>query len=257
MGLSYSRRIDRPDYKSLNPFVYFVDLYTFSQGNPFLNPQYTNAFQLTYNNKKELNISLGYSITDNLIMDVLLPDNANKSLYQTVQNLDKQFSYDLTIGYPTTITRFWNMDNTVTSTYNQIKSAGLGGIDYDRKKVNLTFNSGHTFTVTPSTTAELSGEFASAQIYGTYAIKPFYGIDLGLKRSFADKRLNLKFAVNDILNSRKARISSALPTLNYSLTQKQESRIFRVSLNYNFGSSTIKAIRERKTSVNDEEGRIK
>jgi len=257
LGLSYSRRIDRPDYKSLNPFIYFVDLYTFSQGNPFLNPQYTNAFQLTYNYKKELSIALGYSITNNLIMDVLLPDNASKSLYQTVQNLDKQFSYDLTIGYPTTITRFWSMDNTVTSTYNQIKSAGLGGVDYDRKKVNFTFNSSHTFTITPSTTAELSGEFASAQIYGTYAIKPFYGIDLGVKRTFVDKRLNLKFAINDILNSRKARISSALPTLNYSLMQKQESRIFRVSLNYNFGSSAIKAIRERKTSVNDEEGRIK
>jgi len=257
LGLSYSRRIDRPDYKSLNPFVYFVDLYTFSQGNPFLNPQYTNAFQLTYNYKKELNISLGHSITNNLIMDVLLPDNTKKSLFQTVQNLDKQFSYDLTIGYPTILTKFWSMDNTVTSTYNQIKSAGLGGTDYDRKKVNFTLNSSHTFTITPSTTAELSGEFASAQIYGTYAIKPYYGIDFGLKKSFIDKRLNLKFAINDILNTRVARISSALSSLNYNLRQKQESRIFRVSLNYSFGSSAIKAIRERKTSVTDEEGRIK
>ncbi|RNL51006.1 outer membrane beta-barrel protein [Pedobacter jejuensis] len=257
LGFSYSRRIDRPDYKSLNPFVYFVDLYTFLQGNPFLNPQYTNAFQLSYNYKKELNISLGYSITNNLILDVLLPDDANKTLYQTVQNLDKQFSYDLTIGYPTTITKFWSMDNTVTSTYNQIKSANLGGIDYDRKKVNFTLNSSHNFTITPSTTAELSGEFVSAQIYGTYAIKPYYGIDFGVKKSFLDKKLNLKFAINDILNSRKARISSALSTLNYNLTQKQESRIFRLSLNCSFGSNAIKATRERKTSVTDEEGRIK
>jgi len=257
LGFSYSRRIDRPDYKSLNPFVYFVDLYTFSQGNPFLNPQYTNAFQLTYNYKKELNISLGYSITNNLIMDVLLPDNAKKSLFQTVQNLDKQFSYNLTVGYPTTVTKFWSMDNTITSTYNQIKSADLGGLNYDRKKVNFTMNSSHNFTITPSTRAELSGEFASAQIYGTYAIKPYYGIDFGLKKSFIDKRLNLKFAINDILNTRVARISSALSSLNYNLRQKQESRIFRVSLNYSFGSSAIKAIRERKTSVTDEEGRIK
>ena len=257
LGFSYSRRIDRPDYKSLNPFVYFVDLYTFSQGNPFLNPQYTNAFQLSYNYKKELNISLGYSITNNLIIDVLLPDDTKKSLYQTVQNLDKQFSYDLTIGYPTTITKFWSMDNTVTSTYNQIKSANLGGLDYDRKKVNFTLNSSHNFTITPSTSAEISGEFVSAQIYGTYAIKPYYGIDFGLKKSFVDKRLNLKFAINDILNSRIGRISSALSSLNYSLSQKQETRIFRLSLNYSFGSSAIKAMRERKTSVTDEEGRIK
>lgn len=257
LGFSYSRRIDRPDYKSLNPFVYFVDLYTFSQGNPFLNPQYTNAFELAYNYKKELNISLGYSITNNLILDVLLPDDAKKTLYQTVQNLDKQSSYDLTIGYPTTVTKFWNMDNTLTSTYNQIKSVGLGGTDYDRKKVNFALNTSHNFTLTPSTSAELSGEYVSAQIYGTYAIKPYYGIDFGLKKSFIDKKLNLKFAINDILNSRIGRISSALSSLNYNLSQKQETRIFRVSLNYNFGSNAIKATRERKTSVSDEEGRIK
>lgn len=257
LGFSYSRRIDRPDYKSLNPFVYFVDLYTFSQGNPFLNPQYTNAFQLAYNYKNELNVSFGYSITNNLILDVLLPDDAKKTLYQTVQNLDTQSSYDLTIGYPTTVTKFWSMDNTLTSSYNQIKSAGLGGTDYDRKKVNFALNTSHNFTITPSTSAELSGEYVSAQIYGTYAIKPYYGIDFGLKQSFINKRLNLKFAINDILNSRIGRISSALSSLNYNLSQKQETRIFRFSLNYNFGSSTIKATRERKTSVSDEEGRVK
>lgn len=257
LGFSYSRRIDRPDYKSLNPFVYFVDLYTFSQGNPFLNPQYTNAFAFSYNYKKKLNISLGYSITDNLIMDVLLPDNAKKTLYQTVENLDKQFSYHLTIGAPTTITQFWNMDNTVTTTYNQIKSANLGGTDYNRKKANFTLNSSHSFTLSPSAAAELSGEFTSAQIYGSYAIKPYYGLDFGLKKSFLAKKLQMKFAFNDILNSRKTRISSALSGLNYNLSQKQESRIFRLSLNYAFGSNSITATREREKSVADEENRIK
>jgi outer membrane receptor protein involved in Fe transport len=257
IGFSYNRRIDRPDYKSLNPFVYFVDLYTFSQGNPFLNPQYTNTFQLAYNYKKTLNISLGYSITNNLILDVLLPENEKKTLYQTVKNLDKQYAYDLTIGYPTTITRFWSMDNTFTSTYNQIKTANLGDGVYDRKKVNFTLNSSHTFTLSPSASAELSGEYVSSQIYGTYAIKPYYGIDFGIKKSFFDKKLHVKLAANDVFNTRKARISSALSGLDYNLTQKQESRVYRLSLNYIFGSSSIKGTRERKTSVTDEEGRIK
>ena len=257
IGFSYSRRIDRPDYKSLNPFVYFVDLYTFSQGNPFLNPQYSNAFQLTYNYKKTLNISFGYSITNNLIIDVLLPDNEKKTLYQTVQNLDKQYAYDLTIGYPTTITKFWSMDNTLTSTYNQIKTSNLGEGIYDRKKVNFTVNSNHNFTLSPSTTAELSGEYASSQIYGTYAIKPYYGVDFGIKKSFLDKKLNIKLAANDVFDTRKARISSALSGLDYNLSQKQESRVYRLSLNYIFGSSSIKGTRERKTSVTDEQGRIK
>jgi len=44
VSLSYSRRIDRPDYNALNPFVYYVDEYTFQKGNPFLHPQYSHAF---------------------------------------------------------------------------------------------------------------------------------------------------------------------------------------------------------------------
>lgn len=190
-------------------------------------------------------------------MDVLLPDNSKKTLYQTVQNLDKQFSYHLTIGVPTTITKFWSMDNTITTTYNQVKSASLAGTDYNRKKANFTLNSSHSFTLSPSAAAEFSGEYTSAQVYGTYSIKPYYGIDFGMKQSFLAKKLQMKFALNDILNSRKARISSALSGLDYNLTQKQESRIFRLSLNYTFGSNSIRAARERKTSVTDEENRIR
>ncbi|MFD2286470.1 outer membrane beta-barrel protein [Pedobacter petrophilus] len=257
IGFSYSRRIDRPDYKSLNPFVYFVDLYTFAQGNPFLNPQYTHAFELSYNHNKTLNITLGYSHTDNLILDVFLPDNEEKTLYQTVQNLDERSSYNLTIGYPTTISKFWTMDNTVTSNYNLTRSASLAGLAYDRKKVTFSINSNQNFIITPTLSAEISADFISAQIYGTYAIKPYYGIDFGIKKTFPDTRLNLKFALNDVLNSRKANISSALSNLNYNLIQKQETRIFRISLGYAFGSSAIKATRNRNTSVTDEENRIK
>lgn len=257
LGFTYSRRIDRPDYKSLNPFIYFVDLYTFAQGNPFLNPQYTHAFEGTYNYKKALNITLGYSITHNLILDVFLPDNEKKTLYQTVQNLDKQSAYNLTIAYPTSVSKFWSMDNTITTNYNQTKSSGLAGLDYDRKKVTFSINSTQDFTISPTLSAQLSGDFISAQIYGTYAIKPYYGIDFGIKKTFMEKRVNLKFALNDIFNSRKAQISSALPNLNYNLNQKLETRIFRLNVNYNFGSTTIKATRDRNTGLSDEAGRIK
>jgi len=114
LGLAYNRRIDRPDYKSLNPFVYFVDLYTFSQGNPFLNAQYTNSFSLTYNYDDKLNVVAGYSLTKDLITDVFLADETAKTLYVTTQNLGRQYTYDLTLSAPTTIAKFWTMDNSLT-----------------------------------------------------------------------------------------------------------------------------------------------
>lgn len=257
IGFNYNRRIDRPDYRSLNPFVYFVDLYTFSQGNPFLNPQYTNNFQLSYSYKKALNISFSYGVTSDLITDVLLADNEKKTLFQTSQNLAKQKTYDLTIGYPTQITKFWSMDNSLTNYYNQIISSDLNGAGYNGKKLSFMLNSNHNFKINESTNAELSGSYISSQIYGTYAIKPYYGIDLGVKKSFLNNKLNIKLAANDIFDTRKARVSSAVSNLNYNLNQKQETRTFKASINYIFGSSSIKGIRERKTGATEEEGRIK
>ena len=257
LSFAYNRRIDRPDYKSLNPFVYFVDLYTFSQGNPFLNAQYTNALSLTYNYDEKLNVSLGYSLTKNLITDVFLANETQKTLYVTTQNLGRQYAYDLTLSAPTTIAKFWSMDNSLTTTYNQTQTDNLNGFAYNKKKLNFTFNSSHSFTLSTTTTAELSGDYTSAQIYGTYAIKPYYGIDLGLKKSFLDNKFSLKFAVNDVLNTRKARVNSAVANLAYSLSQKQETNIFRLSFNYAFGNSKVKSARERQTGAAAEEGRIK
>lgn len=257
LSLAYNRRIDRPDYKSLNPFVYFVDLYTFSQGNPFLNAQYTNSLSLTYNYDEKLNIAAGYSLTKGLITDVFLADEAAKTLYVTTQNLGRQYAYDLTLSAPTTLTKFWSMDNSLTIAYNQTQTDNLNGFAYNKKKVNFTLNSSHSFTISPTTTAELSGNYTSAQIYGTYAIKPYYGIDLGLKKSFLDNKFSLKFAVNDVLNTRKARVNSAVSNLAYSLSQKQESNMFRLSFSYAFGNSNVKSARDRQSGVATEEGRIK
>lgn len=50
---SYGRRIGRPDYASLNPFVYYIDQYTFRYGNPFLKPQYSNAYKIGYRFKNK------------------------------------------------------------------------------------------------------------------------------------------------------------------------------------------------------------
>jgi outer membrane receptor protein involved in Fe transport len=72
IGLSYSRRIDRPSYDNLNPFIYYLDPYTFQKGNAFLNPQYTNNFEFNYTYNKTINISISYSRTTNAITEIIL-----------------------------------------------------------------------------------------------------------------------------------------------------------------------------------------
>lgn len=118
LGFSYSRRIDRPDYENLNPFIYFVDLYTYGIGNPFLNPQYTNSFEVSYSYKKTINATLGYSHTSDAITRVLLSDTAKKTLFISYENLAVRNAYNLNISSPLTIAKWWTTNNNLTVFYN-------------------------------------------------------------------------------------------------------------------------------------------
>lgn len=257
LSFSYHKRIDRPDYQSLNPFIYFADLYTFSQGNPYLNPQYTHSFDLSYNFNEKWTASLGYSYTKDVITTTLINDPVKKTLFIIEQNLASEQNYNFNIGAPIVIAKWWETNTDFTLYYNKFKSPNLMGMPFSSGKLTYMINSTQTFILNKSINAELGLDYQSAQVYGTYAVKPLYGIDLGISKAFADKRANLKLAVNDIFNMRKANIKSAIQMQDYRLYQKAESRILRLSFSYNFGSNSIKAVRERSKSSDTEQSRVK
>ena len=122
IGISYSRRIDRPGYDQLNPFVYYLDKYTYQKGNPFLNAQYTNNFELNYTYNKTINVSLGYSRTTDAIVELLLTDNTNQATYVTPQNLQTQNNYNISVNSPFTINKWWTGNVNVTGFYLGFKS---------------------------------------------------------------------------------------------------------------------------------------
>ncbi len=257
MSFSYSRRIDRPSYDALNPFIYFLDQYTYNQGNPFLNPQYTNNYEVSYNYKKTYNLSLNYSLTRDVITGVLLPDTAKKALFQTNENLDKQINYGLNLNAPLTLNKWWSSSNNVLLYYLGFRSSDLRGQDLNSGKVAFQFNSQHKFSISKTLSAELMADYRSPIEYGTLKISSQYGIDLGISKNLLDKRANIKFALSDVFDTRRQKYSSAYTGLNYNLEQKNESRIGRISLSYRFGKTEIKPERRRSTGLEDEQRRMK
>jgi hypothetical protein len=257
LGIAYSRRIDRPEYESLNPFLSYADIYTFSRGNPYLNPQYANSFDLNYSYKKTLNISVGYLHTKDVITSTLLTDTVNKTLILTDQNLASRTTYNFSANRPFMITKWWNTANDVTVYYSRFSSPNLMGMPFKNGKTTYSLNTVHTFQLSSSLSSELSFNYTSPQVFGTYIARPIYGTDFGFSKSFASKKANVKMAVSDIFNTNITMVSSAIANQNYQLAQKQESRVFRVTFTYNFGSSLIKAIRERSNGSDAEQGRVK
>ena len=256
-GLTYSKRIDRPDYQALNPFIYNTDLYTFQQGNPFLNPQFTNSFDLSYTYNQNLNLSLGYSHTRDVITTTLRTDTLRKTLTLFDDNLARQTTYTFNGNLPVNITKWWTSNNDATLYLSKYSSPNLMGAPFKSERWTYLINSINTFKLFPLSAGEISLNYQSKQIYGTYVIKPLYSVDIGISKTTANKKLTIKLAGNDVFNMRKAVINSAIVSQDYRVTQKQESRIFKLTLTYNFGNKSVQDARERTGGSSIEQSRVK
>jgi len=78
LNFSYSRKINRPNYQNLNPFIFYLDQYTYNQGNPNLKPEYANNFEISYLLKQKYSVSLDYNHTSDVITQILLQNEAKK-----------------------------------------------------------------------------------------------------------------------------------------------------------------------------------
>jgi len=94
-------------------------------------------------------------------------------------------------------------------------------------------------------------------VYGTLNMGSNYGMDMGLGKSVANKKGNIRFSVSDLFNTRGVKINSTLPDVSYNLSQKHETRVFRLTFTYRFGSSSMKEARHRSTGLESEQSRIK
>ena len=108
LNLSYSRRIDRPSYQSLNPFIYYLDPYQYYQGNPLLQPQFTHNLELSHTLKGMYITSIGYSHTSDVLTQVTEQDDIRKVTKATTRNLQTLTSYNLTMSAPISVAKWWN-----------------------------------------------------------------------------------------------------------------------------------------------------
>jgi iron complex outermembrane receptor protein len=254
LSFSYSRRIDRPNYSDLNPFIYYLDQYTYSQGNPFLRPQYTNNFEFDYTYNKTINLSLNYSHTTDAITEIILTNVARKATYQTNLNLQTQNGYNISVNAPYTVSKWWTGNIDATAFYMGFKSDSLFGGNLNDGQWAYQLKATETFLFS-GFKLEVYSDYQSAMTYGIYHLKPRYSTDAGISRSFDNKKLNIKFAVDDIFNTRRNDLSANYQNDDFIINQKSTTRAARLTLTYNFGNTQLKS-REHRSGAEDESRRV-
>lgn len=251
-GITYSRRIDRPAYQDLNPFEFKLNDYTFMKGNTQLRPQYTNSYGISHTYKYKLNTRLNYSRVKDIFTQ--LPDTTEKSKsFLTKRNLATQDIISLNVSYP--FQYKWYSFFVNMNTYYSNYKADFGGGD---RNVNLGIYSlslymQHAFKLGKGFTGEISGFYNSPSIWqGSFKSKSIYSLDAGLTKTVMKGKGTVKAAVGDVFNSLRFQGSSDFTGQQSTFKGKPESRQFKLSFNVRFGSATVKASRNRKSGIEEE-----
>lgn len=252
-GLSYSKRINRPYYGNLNPFTYFLDEYTSQRGNPYLQPEYTQAFEMHYTLLQRFNFSAGLNLTNDAIVESMEQDDIKKTTTVYMDNFASSTTWFMNVNAPINVTKFWKSNTNFTAFYLGFKSEDVNNPVKSGQFASQVYNN-NTFTISPTLRAEATLNYQTPLTYSIYKIDQQWSVDAGLNKSFKNNKANIKLAVSDIFNTKTQNVSTRHANLNADIHQKRETRIVRLTLSYNFGSTKIE--RRNVDNSSDEKKRV-
>ncbi len=256
INFSYSRRINRPTFNDMAPFIFFFDPNTFFSGNPALQPSISETIKtdLTY---KKILLSLSYSYDDNsiAIFQTRIDPKTNKQII-FAENLNYLQTASIVLALPFNINKWWSMQNNIIGTWQQIGTT-YANISLKVQLANLNIRTTQNFQLPKDYSIELTAFYQTASIFGRYIIEPYGEVDLGLQKKFKNNNERLRLAVTDIFSSFKFIWRTNMETENFAKTILQFSKA-TISLTYsrNFGRNSVKATRDRNTGSAEERGRV-
>jgi ferric enterobactin receptor len=247
---AYSYRINRPNYRSLNPFVTFMDPFTYERGNPNLKPEFTHTgqFSLTWGGRPFFNLE--YRQTNNAIQAMTEQYNATSTTFRFDANVAKMtnigghFFFPLsfakgTDGYAGVMIYEQQYNGQHDAKPLTLKSTSYTGFMQFSYKINKMFK------------FETNGWYRKGGLQGLIVIGELYGVDMGLQGKFLDDHLELNLAANNLL-FKTFNGKVAFGNQNYNINMNWEVRVFELSAKYKFGNRFLKERKKGKSGTEEE-----
>ncbi|MGN6292341.1 MAG: TonB-dependent receptor domain-containing protein [Chitinophagaceae bacterium] len=255
-NLSYSRRISRPDYDDLNPFIFFLDSLTYGQGNPYLQPQFTNNFEFSHTYNRFLTTTINYTNTTDIITDLLKQNTEKNITYQTKDNFSSMKQWGISLMANVPITKWWSA-NIYTNVFHNDYSGLYNNDPVSVKFTSFLGNMTNTFTLGKGWNAELSGWYRSKAAEGILVANDMGAMNAAITKQLFDKKGTLKLGVRDILWTQQFSGYAKYSDINVDISSRRDSRQFNLSFSYRFGKKNIAPARRKTGGADDEQNRVK
>jgi len=280
--INYSRRVNRPNFFQLIPFPDLTDPQNISIGNVSLKPEFTNSFELSYNNayKKGANllISTYFKYSTNLITRYQYRDKnpvtSDSAIYNTFANANNSVNYGIELTNKFPVTKTWDMTGNLNVYNSKINGTNIeAGLTNQRVSWFFKWNNNIKFkknysiqlsgdyqarTVLPPSSGGGGGRFgggggmfgggtqSTAQGY----IDPRYSFDLALRKDWTWKGGNsasLTLSMNDIFRTQFFNTHSESPFFVQDNSRRRDPQLARLNFNYRFGKFDVNLFKRKST----------
>jgi outer membrane receptor protein involved in Fe transport len=238
--LSYSRKINRPSSRVLNPFTDYSDPINPRFGNPYLQPEYINSCELSFMqryDKYSFTTSLFARRTKNNVQfSRQLTDNI---LYTSYVNLGSSNSYGFEYIGRNDISKWWNLTSNL-EVYTLSLLSGNTNIQSSSNNLCGFAKIVSNMTLLKNTILQITGNYQSTSPISQGYTWDIYGFDVGVRRDLWKNKLSASINLTDLFNTRLYRsYVYESGVFDQSGDRKKESRIITLNISYHFGKADV------------------
>lgn len=253
ININYSKRINRQSFWELNPFRWYVDAYSYSEGNPFLKPYNTHNAELSFTYKSNWATKVAFSKTINGSSQIQNIDEQTKLRTFTRENFYDLTSYSISQTYTFSKYNWWQSVNVFTAMYAETSNRDASkSMHHMLDDTGFYFSTNNSFKINTQLSMELNAYFSSKTSYLVYEIDPQADVSFGASYKMMDGKLRWNLSLSDIFKSSESKLYTSTTTTKTMINNRNQTRELRIGLTYNFGNKNIKA---KTTQTGNEEER--
>ena len=253
LNFNYGKRINRPGFSLLNPFRSYINSNSYSEGNPFLKPSFSDNFDFTFSYKEKFRTNAFLNYTSQGYGVIFTSDASTNTQIITRQNYYNEYYYGLGENFSGEITKWWENESSLYLFGSKTNfTTNLEAKLENTVQVYLTTN--NIFSVNETTKIEVDYSYSSSVKKGLYEIGYMSGLSIGLQKSILKNSVQVSLLANDIFNTSYLKnYKSTVNGIDQNYSENNSSRFVRLSLTYNFGNKKLNL--KPHESGNEEEKR--
>jgi len=248
--LSYSYRIDRPRYSTLNPFVYYLDPFTFETGNPNIRPELTHSAKFTLSMEGQPFFNIEYKESTDAIVEVTRQEPDSEEASKTDVNFDFQSNLSASLFFPLDfIPGVAGGYGGVIVTKNNFTSF-FGDANFERTKWSTTAVIQLEFELPLDISAEIGGWYNSGEQEGIFNSEHIYGSSAGFSKKFLNNKAKLSIGIEDFVN--RFWHANVDYQQDIDIVSTWQAPTVSARFSYKFGNQHLKSRKKKSGSASEE-----